>query len=121
LKNIGDSNAYTIVVIRIYWDGITITAGPQSPKGDTGANGATGPQGLPGSTGLQGPPGIRNVNASNYYSVIGNGSTSRPPVSSFTTSTASGLPGDVAISGEYNITFAVLSTPPGLYLYTIFW
>src|SRR5215212_1277718 len=51
--------------------------GPQGPKGDTGATGATGAtgsQGLPGSPGLQGPPGITNVNASNYYSVIGNAS-----------------------------------------------
>jgi hypothetical protein len=78
-------------------------AGPQGPPGANGTTGATGPQGLPGSPGLQGPPGITNVNASNYYSVIGNLSPISPP--SFTAnSTVSCLPGDVAISGEYNIT-----------------
>ena len=82
--------------------------GPQGPPGPPGANGttgATGPQGLPGSPGLQGPPGITNVNASNYYSVIGITSPistiSSPPSAN---STVSCLPGDVAISGEYNIT-----------------
>jgi hypothetical protein len=80
-------------------------AGPQGPPGANGTTGATGPQGLPGSPGLQGPPGITNVNASNYYSVIGNQSPiaplSSPPSAN---STVSCLPGDVAISGEYNIT-----------------
>jgi hypothetical protein len=77
--------------------------GPQGPPGATGATGATGPQGLPGSPGLQGPPGITNVNASNYYSVIGNLSPISTP-SLTANSTVSCLPGDVAISGEYNIT-----------------
>jgi len=74
--------------------------GATGAKGDTGATGATGSQGLPGSPGLQGPPGITNVNASNYYSVIGNPSTN----DEFVNSTALCLPGDVAISGEHNIT-----------------
>jgi Collagen triple helix repeat (20 copies) len=80
--------------------------GPQGPpgaNGTTGATGATGPQGLPGSPGLQGPPGITNVNGSNYYSVIGNLSPISTP-SLTANSTVSCLPGDVAISGEYNIT-----------------
>ena len=51
----------------------------QVHKVHTGATGATGPQGLPGSPGLQGPPGITNVNASNYYSVIGNASALSTP------------------------------------------
>jgi hypothetical protein len=92
--------------------------GPQGPKGDTGATGATGSQGLPGSPGLQGPPGITNVNASNYYSVIGDLSpispNSTPPLTA--NSTVSCLPGDVAISGEYNITTpAPVQLPPGSY------
>ena len=81
----------------------------------TGATGATGPQGLPGSPGLQGPPGITNVNASNYYSVIGNASALSTPSFS-ANSTVSCLPGDVAISGEYNITSSgVGPLPPGSY------
>ena len=78
--------------------------GPQGlagATGPTGATGATGSQGLPGSTGLQGPPGITNVNASNYYSVIGNIS---PLIPGGGNSTAFCLPGDVAISGKYEIT-----------------
>jgi hypothetical protein len=78
-------------------------AGPQGipgPKGETGATGATGSQGLPGTPGLQGPPGITNVNGSNYYSIIGNSSAI---TNNFANSTVSCLPGDVAISGEYNI------------------
>jgi hypothetical protein len=92
--------------------------GPQGPKGDTGATGATGTtgsQGLPGSPGLQGPPGITNVNASNYYSVIGDLSPLSTPT--FTAnSTVSCLPGDVAISGEYNITSSTTQPlPPGMF------
>src|ERR687898_2809642 len=90
-------------------------AGPQGPpgaNGTTGATGATGPQGLPGSPGLQGPPGITNVNASNYYSVIGNASPIFPDTAN---STVSCLPGDVAISGEYNITSTAPNLPPGSY------
>jgi hypothetical protein len=86
--------------------------GPQGPKGDTGATGATGSQGLPGTPGLQGPPGITNVNASNYYSVIGNESPIFPNTAN---STVSCLPGDVAISGEYNITSSAANLPPGSY------
>jgi hypothetical protein len=89
--------------------------GPQGPKGDTGATGATGSQGLPGTPGLQGPLGITNVNASNYYSVIGNASA-LSTVSFSANSTVSCLPGDVAISGEYNITSSgVGPLPPGSY------
>jgi hypothetical protein len=87
-------------------------AGPQGPpgaNGTTGATGATGPQGTPG---LQGPPGITNVNASNYYSVIGNASPIFPNTAN---STVSCLPGDVAISGEYNITSSAANLPPGSY------
>src|SRR5215203_7422253 len=90
-------------------------AGPQGPpgaNGTTGATGATGPQGLPGTPGLQGPPGITNVNASNYYSVIGNASPIFPNTAN---STVSCLPGDVAISGEYNITSTAANLPPGSY------
>jgi hypothetical protein len=87
--------------------------GPPGPQGPPGATGATGPQGLPGSPGLQGPPGITNVNASNYYSVIGNTSPistiSSPPSAN---STVSCLPGDVAISGEYNITTTNAAVQP---------
>jgi len=86
--------------------------GPQGPPGATGATGATGPQGLPGSPGLQGPPGITNVNASNYYSVIGDLSPIFPNTAN---STVSCLPGDVAISGEYNITSTSANLPPGSY------
>jgi hypothetical protein len=75
--------------------------GIQGPQGNTGSAGATGSQGVPGSPGLQGPPGITNVNASNYYSIIGNASTI---TSNTANSTVSCLPGDVAISGEYNLT-----------------
>jgi collagen triple helix repeat protein len=88
--------------------------GPQGPPGPPGANGttgATGPQGLPGTPGLQGPPGITNVNASNYYSVIGNFSPIFPRIAN---STVSCLPGDVAISGEYNIT-SQAAIDPGSY------
>ena len=89
--------------------------GPQGPpgaNGTTGATGATGPQGLPGTPGLQGPPGTTNVNASNYYSVIGN--VSPIDQSNTANSTVSCLPGDVAISGEYNIT-SLAEIPPGSY------
>ena len=87
--------------------------GPPGANGTTGATGATGPQGLPGSPGLQGPPGITNVNASNYYSVIGNASPIFPNTAN---STVSCLPGDVAISGEYNITSSTpVFLPPGEY------
>jgi hypothetical protein len=97
-------------------DGKVGPQGPPGPQGLPGANGttgATGPQGLPGTPGLQGPPGITNVNASNYYSVIGNVS----PIDSSNTanSTVSCLPGDVAISGEYNITSLAANLPPGSY------
>ena len=97
-------------------------AGPQGPPGERGLTGATGPtgpagaastvpgpQGPPGINGTngingaQGPPGITNVNASNYYSVIGN-TTIPNPFTEFANSTALCLPGDVAISGEYNST-----------------
>ena len=77
--------------------------GPQGPAGPTGATGANGTQGLPGSPGLQGPSGITNVNASNYYSVPGNVATPNFNTD-FANSTALCLPGDVAISGEYNAT-----------------
>jgi hypothetical protein len=86
--------------------------GPQGPKGDTGATGSTGSQGLPGTPGLQGPPGITNVNASNYYSVIGNSSPIFPNTAN---STVSCLAGDVAISGEYNITSTADTLPTGTY------
>jgi hypothetical protein len=80
----------------------------------TGTQGPPGPQGLPGTPGLQGPPGITNVNASNYYSVIGNASTIPSTTTSpFVNSTVSCLPGDVAISGEYNITIPRVA--PGLF------
>jgi hypothetical protein len=56
---------------------------------------------LNGINGTKGPPGITNVNGSNYYSVIGNPSTiTNNPANS----TALCLSGDVAISGEYNLT-----------------
>ena len=84
-------------------------AGSQGATGATGATGANGTQGLPGSPGLQGPSGITNVNASNYYSVIGNVAT--PAVTGFANSTALCLPGDVAISGEYNATEQVTGFP----------
>jgi hypothetical protein len=86
--------------------------GPQGPSGANGTTGATGPQGLPGTPGLQGPPGITNVNASNYYSVIGNASPIFPHTAN---STVSCLPGDVAISGEYNITSTAATLPAGSY------
>ena len=95
--------------------------GPQGERGLTGATGPTGPagaastvsgpQGLPGSPGLQGPPGITNVNGTNYYSVIGNPSTITNLLAN---STAVCLPGDVALSGEYNITISGLH-PTGLW------
>ena len=95
--------------------GIQGLIGPNGTQGPPGATGATGPQGLPGSPGLQGPPGITNVNASNYYSVIGNLSPISTP-SLTANSTVSCLPGDVAISGEYNITSsAAAPLPPGEY------
>jgi hypothetical protein len=75
--------------------------GIQGPQGNPGQTGSTGSQGLPGSPGLQGPSGITNVNGSNYYSVIGNPSTI---TNNRANSTALCLPGDVAISGEYNLT-----------------
>jgi hypothetical protein len=78
------------------------TQGPPGPAGEDGMDGATGPQGLPGSPGVQGPPGITNVNGSNYYSIIGNPSNTTGTDNA--NSTVSCLPGDVAISGEYNIT-----------------
>ena len=86
--------------------------GPQGPAGANGTTGATGPQGLPGTPGLQGSPGITNVNASNYYSVIGNASPIFPDTAN---STVSCLPGDVAISGEYNITSTAATLPAGSY------
>ena len=93
-------------------DGKVGPQGPPGANGTTGATGATGPQGLPGTPGLQGPPGITNVNASNYYSVIGNASPIFPTTAN---STVSCLPGDVAISGEYNITSSAANLPPGSY------
>ena len=94
-------------------DNKTGTQGPPGPQGPPGATGATGPQGLPGSPGLQGPSGITNVNASNYYSVIGNLSPISTPTLT-ANSTVSCLPGDVAISGEYNITTSTtVPIPPG--------
>jgi hypothetical protein len=86
-------------------------AGPQGLQGNPGQTGATGSQGLLGSPGVQGPSGITNVNASNYYSLIGNSSTL---TDFFANSTISCLPGDVAISGEYNITIPGRH-PPGQY------
>ncbi len=98
-----------------YRDNRTGTQGPPGPAGPAGPAGATGSQGLPGSPGLQGPPGITNVNASNYYSVIGNASA-LSTVSFSANSTVSCLTGDVAISGEYNITSSgVGPLPPGSY------
>ena len=83
--------------------GPTGPQGSQGPAGPPGATGADGTQGLPGSPGLQGPSGITNVNASNYYSVIGNVATP-DPFTGLANSTALCQPGDVAISGEYNAT-----------------
>ena len=90
--------------------GIQGPIGPNGTQGPAGEDGVNGTQGLPGSPGLQGPPGITNINGSNYYSVIGNSSEI---TSNFKNSTASCLPGDVAISGEYQISNVgpVLSDP----------
>ena len=91
--------------------GETGATGPQGNPGSTGSAGATGPQGIPGSPGLQGPSGITNINASNYYSVIGNTSTiPSTPTAPFVNSTVSCLPGDIAIGGEYNITIPGVAT-----------
>ena len=80
------------------------------PQGPPGATGATGSQGLPGSPELQGPPGITDINGSNYYSIIGNPSS--PTFEDLiANSTAVCLPGDVALSGDYNITGAIRETP----------
>ncbi len=93
----------------------TGTQGPPGPQGPPGATGATGSQGLPGTPGVQGPSGITNVNASNYYSVIGNASAIST-VAFSANSTVSCLPGDIAISGENNITSsAATPLPPGSY------
>ena len=93
--------------------GATGATGPKGDTGATGSTGSTGSQGLAGSRGLQGPPGITNVNGTNYYSVIGNLS---PATNNFANSTAFCLPGDVAISGEHNITFTSASLPaPGTF------
>jgi hypothetical protein len=92
--------------------GIQGPIGPNGTQGPAGADGVNGTQGLPGSPGLQGPPGITNVNASNYYSVIGNPSTITN--NNLANSTAVCLPGDVAISGEYNLTISGMH-PTGLW------
>ncbi|HEX2405574.1 MAG TPA: hypothetical protein VHJ38_00075 [Nitrososphaeraceae archaeon] len=63
-----------------------------------------------------GLPGITNINGSNYYSIIGNSSTIG--LNSFANSTALCLPGDVAISGEYNVTF-FRPNPPGSGVYDV--
>ena len=69
----------------------------------TGNQGPPGPTGPTGATGATGPPGINVIDASNYYSVIGETETIEF-LAQAVTSTASCDPGDVAISGEYEIT-----------------
>lgn len=82
------------------------TTGTEGPQGLPGSAGATGSQGVPDSPGLQGPPGITNINGFNFYSIIGNlGSTSLED--RIGNSTAVSLPGDIAVSGEYNVTSTV--------------
>ena len=98
------------------------TQGPPGPQGPQGIPGPQGIQGLPGATGAtgatgsQGLPEITNINGSNYYSIIGNSSTIG--LNSFANSTALCLPGDVAISGEYNVTFS-RPNPPGSGVYDV--
>ena len=92
----------------------TATQGPSGPPGPTGATGAQGPpgedgiDGVNGTIGPQGPegqqgtPGISQINASNYYSVVGPEGFVESDAGSRGNSTVSCLPGDVAISGEYD-------------------
>ena len=72
-------------------------------------DGAQGAPGLNGINGTQGPSGITNINGTNYYSVIGNIS---PLIPGEGNSTAFCLPGDVAISGKYEITGNIISFSP---------
>ena len=72
-------------------------------------NSVQGAQGLKGINGKQGPSGITNINRTNYYLVIGNISPLTPGNGN---STAFCLPGDVAISGMYEITGNIISFSP---------
>ncbi|HEU4483634.1 MAG TPA: hypothetical protein VFR65_11345 [Nitrososphaeraceae archaeon] len=55
---------------------------------------------------------ITNINGSNYYSVIGNSSTI---TNNRANSTALCLPGDVAISGEYQLSGNGVNIIPALF------
>jgi hypothetical protein len=100
-------------------DNRTGTQGPAGPQGPAGATGPAGPKGDKGDTGqigpngTQGPPGpsgITVLNGSNYYVQTGNFATM---ANNTAASFASCLPGDVAISGSYDIFFP--STLTGQY------
>jgi hypothetical protein len=83
--------------------GATGTTGPQGPAGPQGIQGppgADGIDGVNGTNGLPGPSGLTILNGSNYYVQTGNFATMADNTAA---SFASCLPGDVAISGSYDI------------------
>ena len=97
-------------------NGGNITIGPQGsqgPVGPVGATGATGSQGamglqgLPGLNGIQGPQGIsgpNQISPTKYYIINGTpDDTPNLPLAT-ASSTANCNPGDVIVSGGFNIT-----------------
>ena len=91
--------------------------GPPGINGTNGINGTQGPQGIPGLPGVngtqgpQGPAGISKINGSNYYSLTGPRNTISGAGVVFATSTISCLPGDFALSGEYQIFSPITGSP----------
>ena len=72
------------------------------PAGEDGTDGEQSERGFNGTQGIPGPSGITTLNGSNYYVQTGNFATM---VDNTAASFASCLPGDVAISGSYDIFF----------------
>jgi hypothetical protein len=92
--------------------GLTGATGPQGERGLTGAAGRQGPpgedgiDGAAGMQGLQGNPGPNNISKTKIYKQFGPNVTSTPlPLNShqFANSTAACLPGDIVLSGGYNV------------------
>ena len=78
--------------------GIQGIQGPQGPKGDKGDTGQIGPNGT------QGPPGPNQITATKIYKQFGSIVNAQiSPNGLIANSTAPCLPGDVVLSGGYQI------------------
>ena len=75
--------------------------GPQGPAGIDGEDGAQGPPGANGTQGPQGQSGLNMINSSSLYLVVGPKNDTASDM--FAESIAACDPGDIVISGSYEI------------------